>query len=226
MDSSVQVPRVISLARLLENWSFYACVISGVVQRGRRKLSAQRAQLNWLCRWEASARLSLCRHSAARRSKQAAAPTRVAERKVKFFFLRISFQLSTAANIRAISMKFLNGSLLLVSIIHVGTKVFLFIRIFPQRETIALVPYRRTNRKQFRYERRISPLESCRIGNWNSAAHQVPAGKSSFLFRRVTYPTLSNTRVIRGKILAGKHRGERMGNESRRIDEWKRRNPE
>lgn len=59
MDSSVQVPRVISLARLLENWSFYACVISGVVQRGRRKLSAQRAQLNWLCRWEASARLSV-----------------------------------------------------------------------------------------------------------------------------------------------------------------------
>lgn len=142
------------------------------------------------------------------------------------FFLRISLQLSTAANIRAISMKFLNGNLLLVSIIHVGTKVFLFIRIFPQRETIALVPYRRTNRKQFRYERRISPLESCRIDNWNSAAHQVPAGKSSFLFRRVTYPTLSNTRVIRGKILAGKHRGERMGNESRRIDEWKRRNPE
>ena len=86
MDSSVQVPRVISLARLLENWSFYACVISGVVQRGRRKLSAQRAQLNWLCRWEASARLSLCRHSAARRSKQAAVPTRVAERKVEFFF--------------------------------------------------------------------------------------------------------------------------------------------
>lgn len=140
---------------------------------------------------------------------------------MEFFFANFIAIIHSCKYPRDFDEIFNNGSLLLVSIIHVGTKprVFLFIRIFPQRETIALVPYRRTNRKQFRYERRISPLESCRIGNWNSAAHQVPAGKSSFLFRRVTYPTLSNTRVIRGKILAGKHRGERMGNESRRIDE-------
>ena len=228
MDSSVQVPRVISLARLLENWSFYACVISGVVQRGRRKLSAQRAQLNWLCRWEASARLSLCRHSAARRSKQAAVPTRVAERKVEFFFANFIAIIHSCKYPRDFDEIFKRqpSPRLDHSTLETKPRVFLFIRIFPQRETIALVSYRRTNRKQFRYERRISPLKSCRIGNWNSAAHQVPAGKSSFLFRRVTYPTLSSTRVIRGKILAGKHRGERMGNESRRIDEWKRRNPE
>lgn len=172
-----------------------------MAQRGGRKLSVQRAQLNWLCRWEA-----LCRHSAARRSKQAPRPRECLRGKWNFLQRANFIAIIRSCKFRDFDEIFKNSAFLEPIIrenrwneITGSPSLYLFessrsfnnsIRPLSAHEAVS------------RRKKNLSPsLESClrRIGNWNSAdhrdeaAHQVPAGKSSFLFRRVTYPTLSNT---------------------------------
>lgn len=136
----------------------------------------------------------------------------------------------------AISMKFLKGAASLYYLVPRFNhsrwneinqiecpSLYLFESCCSFDETIAFL----SHKIETDIEKNLSPsLESClrRIGigetgdsedHPDEAAHQVPAGKSSFLFRRVTYPTLSNTcdSQLREEDLVGKH-GETSARET------------